>query len=241
MFQQLLVAIARGCSTGSWLWFALDGTHCAPPGVCVMPYSTRAPRLAFATGGSVVIRRHRPSGYVRCDPANSNDTPGQSALNRGHQVSKTKMNAPKKNKKKKKKKNCGIFPDTIWRLRDAGARSGAVSLSYRVRLHTVCLCVSQLSPPHLLRVFATSRRRNSMTEANFGICGKFPVTIWRLRDAWARSGAVSRSHRVRLHAACLSISQLSPPHLLRVFATSRRRNSMTEADFGICQKFSVTI
>jgi hypothetical protein len=91
-------------STGSRLWFALDGTHCSPPGVYVRPYSTRAPRLAFAAGGSVVIRRHRPSRYVRCDHANSNDTPGQSALYGGHPVSETRMNVPKRKKKKKKKK-----------------------------------------------------------------------------------------------------------------------------------------
>jgi hypothetical protein len=72
-----------------------------------MPFSTRALRPPFAAGGSVVVRRHWPSGYVRCDHANSNDTPGQSALYGGHPVSETKMNVPKKKKKKdrKKKKN----------------------------------------------------------------------------------------------------------------------------------------
>jgi hypothetical protein len=66
-----------------------------------------AAKIKYA-GSSVVIRRHRPSGYVRCDPANSDNTPSQSTLYGGHPVSETKMNVPKKKKKKKKKKKSGV-------------------------------------------------------------------------------------------------------------------------------------
>jgi hypothetical protein len=56
-------------------------------------------RPSFAAGGSVVIRRHRPSGYVRCDPASSNDTAGQSAHYGGRPAFKTKINVPETKKK----------------------------------------------------------------------------------------------------------------------------------------------